>query len=438
MADHPGWYPPGQVCYPPELPAHFKSVPDLKPIVGVPSDDEVIRIHTVLHAANRVSGVPGMHDPNFFMRLADHLFSVQMARYRSGYSLITFPSDATYTPPTLPAHISVNLELVSGAPSDDQITKVQDAVQTYQELKRIPSMFDARINMELSQHLFDLQMARHMRTAGEIQSSPMPGNQATSGPEGRAQATEYTPNTNQEPAAATNNVGTGAAAGIRLISQSLPSIDVRELMERSNQLAERFNHLLERSNELVERCSQSKDQPSSPALAERFNDFLERFTQLIEQSHQPKSRSDSLTERFNQLFERFNQLIEQSNHPVQKANKLAGLSNELADKANQLAENLNQYFERSNQLTEQANKPVEKLGELLKNISRVLVGIQHAIIRNHKGNTINAIDCLVNDKGEMPVLMDPENWVKRHEVVVKDICKYTRDSYASSGRWSVS
>lgn len=45
---------------------------------------------------------------------------------------------------------------------------------------------------------------------------------------------------------------------------------------------------------------------------------------------------------------------------------------------------------------------MEKLGDVLGNINRVLVRIQHAIIRNHKGNTISALDCLVNEKGETP------------------------------------
>ncbi|KAG8730791.1 hypothetical protein FRC11_005799, partial [Ceratobasidium sp. 423] len=56
MADYPGWYPPGQVCRPPDLPAYLKNVYDLKPIVGVPSDEEVIGIHAVMQAANRASG----------------------------------------------------------------------------------------------------------------------------------------------------------------------------------------------------------------------------------------------------------------------------------------------------------------------------------------------------------------------------------------------
>ncbi|KDN36152.1 hypothetical protein RSAG8_11033, partial [Rhizoctonia solani AG-8 WAC10335] len=45
------------------------------------------------------------------------------------------------------------------------------------------------------------------------------------------------------------------------------------------------------------------------------------------------------------------------------------------------------------------NQPTERLGDILRNINQVLVGIQHAIIRNNKGNTTRALDCLVNDRG---------------------------------------
>ncbi|KDN36156.1 hypothetical protein RSAG8_11037, partial [Rhizoctonia solani AG-8 WAC10335] len=193
MTDHPGWYPPGLVCYPPELPVYLKNVHDLKSIVGVPSNEDVIGIHAVIQAANRVSGVPGMHDPSLLMGLADHLFSAQMAKYRSKYSLITFPSDATYTPPELPAHVSVKLEPVSGAPSDDDMMRAQEALRSYQQFSHAPSMFDAHVNMELSQYLFDIQMARYMRLAGEIQSSPVP--QTTARPEAPARVVNQTQDT---------------------------------------------------------------------------------------------------------------------------------------------------------------------------------------------------------------------------------------------------
>ncbi|KEP48424.1 putative laminin domain protein [Rhizoctonia solani 123E] len=391
MAEHTAWYPPGQVCYPPELPIYLRNVYDLKPIVGVPSDADVIGVHAVIQAANRVSGVPGMHDPGLLMGLADHLFSVQMARYRSKYSLITFPSDATYVPPELPAHVSVKLEPVSGAPSDDEVTRVQEALRLYQQFSHAPSMFDAHVNMELSQHLFNLQMARYMRVAGECHASPVP--QTSERPGAPVQVATQSL---EGPIDATNNAGTGASAvGIQLVSPSAPGVDVRELMERSNQLADRFNRLLEHSNKLTERCSHPAHETSSQMSSERFNQVLERLTQLFEQSSQPAGRSDRLTECFDQLLERFNHLVEQSNESNTKAN-------ELADRANQLAEKHNESSECSNRLSEQANKSWERLGGVLGNINKVLVRIQHAIVRNHKGNTIGALDCLVNEKGETP------------------------------------
>ncbi|KAH7335846.1 hypothetical protein B0J17DRAFT_56042 [Rhizoctonia solani] len=376
MVDHPGWYPPGQVCFPPELPASFKKVYDLKPVVGVPRDDEVIGIHAVIHAADRVSGVPEMHDPDLHMKLVDHLFSVQMARYRSRYSLITFPSDATYTPPALPSHVSVNLESVSGAPSDDEMKKVQDAMQMYQELRRFPSLFDAHLNMELSQHLFDLQMARYIRVAGESPPSLVPP--VTTAPEIPTRAEERLPSAIDEASRATNNAGAGSdATGV----QPTPSIDIRELMERSNQLAERFNQLLERSNELTERCSQPPEQPRSQSYSELFHQVLNRLAQAVEQSHQPAQQPNQLDERFNQLLERFSQLLEQAAQPAKKANELAERSNEFANRANQLTEQLSQSHKRSNQLSEQANITWEKVGSTLRNMNRMLMRIQHAIVR---------------------------------------------------------
>ncbi|CUA74391.1 hypothetical protein RSOLAG22IIIB_11185 [Rhizoctonia solani] len=384
MAGHPGWYPPGQICYPPELPAYLKNVYDLKPVIGVPSDTEVMGIHSVIDAAHRVAGVPGMHDADLLMRLADHLFGVQMAKYRSKYSLITFPSDAMYTPPALPAHVTVTLEPVSGAPSDEEIVRVQEAVRAYQHFSSVPSMFDPLVNMKLSQHLFDIQMARYMRAAGE--SLPNPAAQAMERREIPAQTMD--PVLVDKAIAVTNNAGTGAnAAEVHQTSQMSAGVDIRELMERSNQLTERLSKLLERSNELTERCTQPADQSHSQTLAERFNQVLEQLTRVLEPTRRP-AEPDQLAERFNQLLDRFNQLSERANQPLQTAN-------ELSEKANQIAE-------RSNQLAEQAQKPVERLADILRNVNKVLVAIQHAIIRSHKGNTTSAVDCLVNDRGETP------------------------------------
>ncbi|CUA67628.1 hypothetical protein RSOLAG22IIIB_07485 [Rhizoctonia solani] len=384
MMAHPGWYPPGQVCYPPELPAYLKNVYDLKPIAGVPGDDEVIGIHAVVQAARKASEIPGMNDPILTMKLTDHLFNAQMARYRNKYSLITFPSHATYTPPILSPNLSVDLRPISGTPSDEELIKVQDAVQTYQEFRRFPSMFDPRVNMELSQHLFDLQMARYMRLAGEsLQSSAQRSN-----PEGEKPTRIIVKSLTavDEATIPTNNAGTGAR-----ISEGyqVPPLDhgptMHDLMERSNQLAEKFNQLLEHSNELAERHSQAVDQPIAHTLAERFNTVIERLTQLVEHS-QPTRQSE---ERFNELFTRFNQLVEQSHQPTERNNELI--------------EQLNQSSKRSHDLSEQANKSWERMGDLLENINKVLMGIQNSIIRSHKSNTaLRAADCLVNKKGDTP------------------------------------
>ncbi|CAE7108048.1 unnamed protein product [Rhizoctonia solani] len=384
MADLPGWYPPGQVCCPPDLPTYLKNICELKPIVGVPNNAEVMDIHSVMHAANRVSGVPGMHDAVLFMGLADHLFSVQMARYRSKHSLVTFPSDATYTPSALPAHVTVALEPVTGAPSNEEVMKAQDAVRSYQHFSHVPSMFDPLVNMELSQHLFDIQMARYMRAAGETVPNLAPQTATRHG------TTERTLNEAYEPATQTNNVGTGAnAAEIHQTPQPVSALHLNELIHRSDQLAERFNQLLERFNQLMEQCAQPADRSNSQTLAERFNQVLERFACILEPMHKP-TQPDQLAERFNQLLDQFNKLTEHSKGPAQTANKLL-------ERANQIAE-------RANQLVEQAQKPVGQFGDQLRNINKVLVGIQHAIIRNHKGNTISALDCLVNEKGETPGL----------------------------------
>ncbi|KAL5632024.1 hypothetical protein ACGC1H_000149 [Rhizoctonia solani] len=245
-------------------------------------------------------------------------------------------------------------------------------------------MFDPRVNMDLSQHLFDLQMARYTQMANESSSPTAAQPQETMVPTSLAQVAGRMVEV-EDTLSATNNAGTGATTAIPpQASQSAPSIDIRELLERSNQLAARFNQLLERSNELAARPVQPTEQPNSPT--EGFNQALERISQLIEHACRPAERSNQLAERFNQLFDRFNQLAEQSNQSAQGANKLLEqiIPSSAAD-----------YRHAA-----QTNKPAERLGDILRNINGVLVGIQHAIVRNNRGNSVRALDCLVNDRGE--------------------------------------
>ncbi|CCO37388.1 hypothetical protein BN14_11544 [Rhizoctonia solani AG-1 IB] len=350
MVEHPGWYPPGQVCYPPDLPPYLKNVCDLKPIVGVPRGDELIGIHAVIQAAARASTIPGMHDPGLFTQLGDHLFSAQMAVYRSKYTSLLFPSDATYTPPALPAHVSVKLDPISCAPTDEQVTQVHEAIRSYQKFSEIPSMFEPRVHADLSQHLFDIQMARYM-----IQESQRKPN-VTQLP-GPIEPVERVAEVEEEHITAhvtSNNPGKGAE------SPQLSAVGVRDILQRSNEAAERANELSERSNQLIERSNH---------LAENLTGLLEKSNVLIEKPNQPtdQSSNDTLAQRFNELLV-----------------KLA------------------RHFERSNQLTEASKKPVEELGDVFKTINKVLVRIQHAIVRNNSGNTTSATRCLINDSGDMP------------------------------------
>ncbi|KAG9091568.1 hypothetical protein FS749_016440 [Ceratobasidium sp. UAMH 11750] len=90
-----------------------------------------------------------------------------MARYREKHPCIIFPSNMTHTPPPLPAHIPVELEPVTGPPSNEQIKSVQNALRLSENLANVPSMFDANLSMKLSQHLFNIQFERYLRQVAD-------------------------------------------------------------------------------------------------------------------------------------------------------------------------------------------------------------------------------------------------------------------------------
>ncbi|KDN36588.1 hypothetical protein RSAG8_10762, partial [Rhizoctonia solani AG-8 WAC10335] len=338
-----------QVLSPPDLPPYLESVYKLKPIVGEPSDEEVIGIHAIIRVASKVVDVQGMGDPLLLFRLSEHLFNAQMAKYRSRYLRAVFPENTTYTPPTLPAHVTVNLEPVTGVPSDEAIMKVQDTIRGYQQFSNAPSMFDPPVNMNLSQHLFDLQMARYTQRARQSHLISVPRDIASST---SARTIQRTDNVAEQNNKATDNVAAESDVfGVDQSTQRVADTEIWDAIDRSNRLTEQGNHLAERTNMLIERSNQ---------IAERAN-------QLTERCNQPVEQSNSLVERFIELFGK-----------------------------------LNEHFEQSNRLAELSTKPVEKLEEALRDISRVLAKIQHAIVRNHKGNTGKAADCLTNEKGYTP------------------------------------
>ncbi|CAE6439420.1 unnamed protein product [Rhizoctonia solani] len=329
-----------QVCSPPELPLYLKNVCELKSITGAPSDEELIGIHAVIRVANRVVDVQGVGDSMLLARLSEHLFNAQMARYRGKHLTVIFPEDMIYTPPTLPAHVSIRLEPVTGAPSEEEVIKVQEATRSYQQFSNAPSLFDPRVNMELSQHLFDIQMARYIQRAKQ---NPIPVPRQTPG----SRLVERTADVVEDLNATTNNTGTGANA-VELIEPGrvVADVGIRDALEASNRLAEQANRLAERANALIERSNQLMEQPSQPA-------------------NQPNSLAEQLTGIIGRLTE---------------------------------------HLERFDRLAEGLVKPTEAIGDTLKKMNRVLVWIQHAIVRNRQDNTITAFDCLVNEDGEIPAL----------------------------------
>ncbi|CAE6439350.1 unnamed protein product [Rhizoctonia solani] len=333
--------PTDSICLPPDLPPYLKDVHDLKPILGVPNDEEVIGIHAVIRMASKVVDVPGVGDSRILAQLSEHLFSVQMGKYRKNYLATVFPQDTTFTPPTLPVHVAVQLEPITGAPSDEEMIKVQQALRSYHQFANAPSLFNPRTDMELSQHLFNIQMARYKQHAGQNRATTASHDNLALSSTGPA---EQTFDAGQGSPQSGNNVGTGASVvDFNGPAQSRLEVGIQAALERSNGLAEQAKQLMERSNQIAEQTNL-----------------------LIERANPP---GEQLTKQFTKLFER-----------------------------------MNQHLEQSNSLAERSIRPVEKLGEVLGNINRVLMKIQHAIIRSHKGNQPSAFDCLVNEKGETPVV----------------------------------
>ncbi|KAF8601069.1 hypothetical protein BDV93DRAFT_251361 [Ceratobasidium sp. AG-I] len=152
---------------PPNLPTYLANGFDLNPVVGVPTDDEVKTIHAVIRAVETSSQIPAWSDPDLSMKLSQHLFNVQMARYRDKYPISIFPSNHTYTPPALPSHINIPLESVTGAPSDEEVKQVHLALRASEGLTNVPGLYDPGLSMNLSQHLFDMQFARYLQHTTE-------------------------------------------------------------------------------------------------------------------------------------------------------------------------------------------------------------------------------------------------------------------------------
>ncbi|CAE6389691.1 unnamed protein product [Rhizoctonia solani] len=352
-----------QVYSPPELPQYLKDVYDLKAIVGIPTDDELVGIHSVIQMASKATEIRGLGDPLLLVRLSEHLFCAQMARYRRAYLDVVLPEHTTYTPPTLPAHINVHLEPITGIPSGEEVVKVQEAIRLYQQFSNVPSMFNPYVNVELSQHLFDIQMGSYVQeytfrlsSFNLYDATPHLARYTQHARQKNTMQCESPSSNTAKPATnldevsslTTNNAGTGADSTQSLESvQKIQGSIIQYAIEKSNQLSEEANKLMERANILIERS----------------NELMERS------SSRPAEQPCPDSAKFSEIFERMNGHLEHSN------NLAGGLA-----------------------------KPIETMGDTLQTINRVLVRIQHAIVRSHKDNTTSAFDCLVNERGEVPAL----------------------------------
>ncbi|CAE6460200.1 unnamed protein product [Rhizoctonia solani] len=154
----------GTVYTPPTLPSHLANIYALNPIVGHPSNGEIKAIHAAIRAVNAEAYIPHLYNPDLSLELSQHLFNVQLAVHRGAYPLSILPGEHTYTPPTLPAHIPIPLEPITGTPTKEQVKAVQSALRVAESQGSSP-LFDADLNMDLSQHLFNLQFARYIQSS---------------------------------------------------------------------------------------------------------------------------------------------------------------------------------------------------------------------------------------------------------------------------------
>ncbi|KAH7335833.1 hypothetical protein B0J17DRAFT_667992 [Rhizoctonia solani] len=148
---------------PPQLPPFLASVFDLKPIVGDPTREQVKLVHEAVRALNNFLHTPELRDTDLSIELSQHLFDIQMTCHRQKYPTSILPNDAVYEPPTLPAYIPIELKSVTGPPSNEEIASTHAALRISESFANVPSIFDPDLHVQLSQHLFDIQLARHVQ-----------------------------------------------------------------------------------------------------------------------------------------------------------------------------------------------------------------------------------------------------------------------------------
>ncbi|CUA67634.1 hypothetical protein RSOLAG22IIIB_07492 [Rhizoctonia solani] len=300
----------GHVLLPPKLPPYLKSVYDLKPLVGIPKDDEVIAIHAVIRMAQKAIDIPGTGDPKLLAQLHEHLFDAQITKYKSRYMATVFPENTVYAPPILPAYVTIDLKPITGAPSEEEVIRVQTATRAYQHFANVPSMFDARVDMELSQHLFDIQMGKK-NPAGSISQETLHLSSSRS----VAQPSKLYEESN----IAAINAGTGATAvEFDPPARTAEDFSLRDVIERSNQLIERSNTIAERTNQLVEGSNHLTE---SNKLAEKFHELLSKSNENSEKSNLLVEASTKYIERLGDILERINKVLVTIQHAIVRNHK---------------------------------------------------------------------------------------------------------------------
>ncbi|KAG8732506.1 hypothetical protein FRC11_013125, partial [Ceratobasidium sp. 423] len=158
---------------PPQLSPFLSNLFNLKPVVGNPSREEVKLVHE--------APATGKNTPSMYCQtwVANPFDSHSIKNYDPCLAV----QNIVYDPPVLPNYIPVELKSVTGPPSNEEIASVHTALRISESFVNVPSVFDSDAHVQLSQHLFDLQFARHVersivkRIASVI---PAPQNQTTS------------------------------------------------------------------------------------------------------------------------------------------------------------------------------------------------------------------------------------------------------------------
>ncbi|CAE6392438.1 unnamed protein product [Rhizoctonia solani] len=272
-------YSGGMVLTPPQLPDYLSDTYVLNRITGKPTDEEIKLIHAAIRGLNSVSHLPSLYNPDLSMQLSQHLFDAQMVVYRANRSndqLSGAPlgrETSTYTPPTLPPDIPGKLSRVVGAPSDMEVQSVQSVLRHVENLSHNPQRYDANLSMQLSQHLFDIQLARHIHNAAQ----------------GVYGSNDGEPDVQAE-------MGSRVLSGLTRLESVLQ--DIKETTTGSKAALEDINQAISSG----QGTHSSGEKTTSPELATGMMSGLSRMEQLMIQMQETMKGSKDILENVNRVL----------------------------------------------------------------------------------------------------------------------------------------